>query len=171
MTDSTGVADNERGCAVFTRVRNENGMSLMENMVAMIVFSIAIIFLYNMLFSGRMLVEMGGERRMALKLAELKVEELRYAGYDSAGNDADWTSLNMTAGTHPTLDTSVLIDDRGTGDTGDDLTGTMTWTVRDTSWSVGGGEYAECKVVRVKVGWTEIDPRDEVSLVTMVSAD
>ena len=52
----------------------------MENMVALVVFSVAIIFLYNMLFSGRMLVETGGERRMALKLTELKIEELRGAG-------------------------------------------------------------------------------------------
>jgi len=143
----------------------------MENMVSLIVFSIAIIFLYNMLFSGRMLVETGGERRMALKLAELKVEELRDAGYDAEGNDDDWTSVNMTVGTHPTTDTSVLIDDRGNGDAGDDLIGNMTWTVRDTSWSVGGGIYAECKVVRVKVAWTQVHPRDEVVLVTMVPAE
>ncbi len=50
----------------------------------------------------------------------------------------------------------------------DDLMGDMTWTVRDTSWSVGGGEHAECKVVRVRVGWTQTHPRDEVVLVTMV---
>lgn len=108
---------------------------------------------------------------MALTLAELKVEELRDAGYDSEGNDDDWTSLNMTVGTHPSSDTSVLLDDRGNGDSVDDLMGDMTWTVRDTSWSVGGGEYAECKVVRVVVGWTQTDPRDEVVLVTMVPGE
>lgn len=156
---------------MLKRIRNEHGTSLMENMVALVVFSVAIIFLYNMLFSGRMLVETGGERRMALKLAELKVEELRDAGYDSAGNDDDWTSLNMTAGTHPSTDTSVLIDDRGNGDAVDDLMGDMTWTVRDTSWSVGGGEHAECKVVRVRVGWSQVHPRDEVVLVTMVPGE
>ncbi len=143
----------------------------MENMVALVVFSIAIIFLYNMLFSGRMLVETGGERRMALKLAELKIEELRDAGYNSEGNDDDWTSVSMTVGTHPSVDGTVLIDDRGTDETTDDLMGDMVWTVRDTAWSVGGGVYAECKVVRVEVGWTQVHPRDEVALVTMVPAE
>jgi prepilin-type N-terminal cleavage/methylation domain-containing protein len=156
---------------VLKLIRNKRGMSLMENMVAMIVFSIAIIFLYNMLFSGRMLVETGGERRMALKLAELKAEELIDAGYDAEGADDDWTSVNMTVGTHPTTETSVLIDDRGTGEATDDLIGTMTWAVRDTAWSVGGGVFAECKVVRVKVVWTQTYPRDEVVIVTMVPAE
>ncbi|MCD4690205.1 prepilin-type N-terminal cleavage/methylation domain-containing protein, partial [bacterium] len=119
-------------------IRNEHGMSLMENMVALVVFSIAIIFLYNMLFSGRMLVEMGGERRMALKLAELKVEELKDAGYDSEGSDSDWTSGNMTTGTHPSGDTHVLIDDRGTPSASGDLLRSMTWTVHDTAWRVAG---------------------------------
>lgn len=152
-------------------IRNERGMSLMENMVALVVFSVAIIFLYNMLFSGRMLVETGGERRMALKLAELKAEELMDVGYDSEGVDDDWTSVNMNVGTHPSNDTSVLIDDRGTAGTTDDLIGVMTWTVRDTAWPVGGGVNAECKVVRVEVGWTQTHLRDELAVVTMVSAE
>ncbi len=149
-------------------IRNERGFSLMENMVALVIFSIVVIFLYQMLFSGRMLVETGGERRAALKLAELKMEELMYAGYGSQGVDADWTSLNMTVGNHPTNDPSVLMDDRGTPDTQDDLIGNMTWTVVDTTWS-GGGVTTRCKILRVSVEWPRIGPRDHVWLSTLVS--
>jgi hypothetical protein len=140
----------------------------MENMVALVIFSIVIIFLYQMLFSGRLLVETGGERRMALKLAELKMEELMYAGYGSQGADADWTSLNMTVGNHPTNDPSVLMDDRGTADTQDDLIGNMTWTVADTTWP-SGGVTTRCKILRVSVEWPRIGPRDHVWLATLVS--
>ncbi len=140
----------------------------MENMVALVIFSIVIIFLYQMLFSGRVLVETGGERRMALKLAELKMEELRHAGYSSQGVDDDWTSLNMTTGNHPTTDPSVLMDDRGTQDTQDDLVGNMRWTVVDTTW-LGGGVTTRCKILRVSVEWPRIGPRDNVWLSTFVA--
>ena len=73
----------------------------MEVLVSVIVFSIAIVFLYQMLFSGRMQVEFEGERRVASKAAELKIEELKYAGYGSSDAAADWTSLTMDIGTHP----------------------------------------------------------------------
>ncbi len=149
-------------------IRNERGFSIMENMVALVIFSIVIIFLYQMLFSGRMLVETGGERRMALKLAEFKMEELKHAGYDSQGLDDDWTSLNMATGNHPTNDPSVLMDNRGTPGTQDDLIGNMTWTVVDTTWS-GGGVTTRCKIVRVSVEWPRIGPRDLVWLATLVS--
>ncbi len=149
-------------------IQNERGFSLMENMVALVVFSIVIIFLYQMLFSGRMLVETGGERRMALKLAELKMEQLMDAGYTSQGADGDWTSINMTVGNHPMIDPSVLMDDRGTLDTQDDLIGNMTWTVADTTWS-GGGVTTQCKIVRVSVEWPRICPNDNVWLSTFVA--
>ncbi len=149
-------------------IRNERGFSLMENMVALVIFSIVIIFLYQMLFSGRMLVETGGERRMALKLAELKMEELMHAGYGSQGVDADWTSLDMTVGNHPTNDLSVLMDNRGTLDTQDDLIGNMRWTVVDTTWW-DGGVTSRCKILRVSVEWPQRGPRDHVWLSTFVS--
>jgi len=148
------------------RHSNESGFSLMEIMVAVVVLSIAVFFLSQMLVSGRINVEMEGERRMALKLAEHKIEELKYAGYGSSGIDVDWTSVNLDVGTHPD-DGTVLIDGRGTADTGDDLIGTMTWAVRDTTWD-DGTVTTECKIVRVEVEWTVNWPRDRVGLVTMV---
>ena len=149
------------------RFRGQGGFSLIEIMVAVIVFSIAIVFVYQMFFSGRQQVSFEGERRVALKLAEHKVEELKYAGYASTGSDANWTSVNMNVGTHPTNGV-VTLDTKGTVGTTDDLIGTMNWSVRDTSWT-SSGVTTRCKIVVVTLRWPNPSPyRDRVRLVTMV---
>ncbi|MCK4408894.1 MAG: prepilin-type N-terminal cleavage/methylation domain-containing protein [Candidatus Eisenbacteria sp.] len=155
------------------RLRNESGISLMEVMVSVVVFSIAIVFLYQMLFSGRMQVEFEGERRVASKAAELKIEELMYAGYGSTDTISVWTSLSMDVGViHPTYPQMVL-DDRGTPDTQDDLVGLMNWTVRDTSWDdpdgSGGTITTVAKVVDLTLRWPKQYVRDEVRVVTVVA--
>ena len=149
------------------RLRNENGISLMEVMVSVIVFSIAIVFLYQMLFSGRMQVEFEGERRVASKAAELKIEELKYAGYGSTDAVGDWTSVSMDVGTHPD-DQRMVLDDRDTPDTQDDLVGFVSWTVRDTSW-IDSGITTEAKVVDLTIRWPENWVRDQVRVVTAVA--
>ena len=139
-------------------------------MVSVIIFSVAIVFVYQMLFSGQTTVAFEGERRVALRMAELKAEELKYAGYASTGDDSDWTSLNMDVGTHP-VDPTVILDDRGTSNPADDLIGALRWTVRDTSW-VDTGVTVRCKIVKVSVTWPYAETgdisRDRVDLVTMV---
>ena len=149
------------------RLRNESGFSIMEVLVSVVVFAIAIVFLYQMLFSGRMQVEFEGERRVAAKAAQLKVEELKYAGYGSTDAVADWTSLAMDIGTHPG-DPRIVLDDRGTPDTQDDLVGLISWTVRDTSW-LDSGITTEAKVVDLTLQWPENWVRDEVRVVTAVA--
>jgi hypothetical protein len=153
---------------VSLKLHNESGISLMEVMVSVVVFSIAIVFLYQMLFSGRMQVEFEGERRVASKAAELKVEELKYAGYGSTDTGADWTSVSMDLGTHP-ADPLIVLDDRGTPlNTQDDLVGLINWTVRDTAW-VESSITTEAKVVDLTIRWPENWIRDEVRLVTVVA--
>ena len=149
------------------RLRNESGFSLMEVLVSVVVFAIAIVFLYQMLFSGRMQVEFEGERRVAAKAAQLKVEELKYAGYGSTDAVAGWTSVTMDIGTHPG-DPRIVLDDRGTPDTQDDLVGLISWTVRDTSW-LDSGITTEAKVVDLTLQWPENWVRDEVRVVTAVA--
>ena len=139
----------------------------MEVMVSVVVFSIAIVFLYQMLFSGRMQVEFEGERRVASKAAELKIEELKYAGYGSTDTGADWTSVSMDVGTHPD-DQRMLLDDRDTPDTQDDLVGLVSWSVRDTSW-IDSGITTEAKVVDLTIRWPENWVRDQVRVVTLVA--
>ena len=140
---------------------------MMEVMVSVVVFSIAIVFLYQMLFSGRMQVEFEGERRVASKAAELKIEELKYAGYGSTDTGADWTSVSMDVGTHPD-DQRMVLDDRDTPDTQDDLVGLVSWTVRDTSW-IDSGITTDAKVVDVTIRWPENWVRDQVRVVTAVA--
>ncbi|MBN2566139.1 MAG: prepilin-type N-terminal cleavage/methylation domain-containing protein [Candidatus Eisenbacteria bacterium] len=149
------------------RLNNERGISLMEVMVSVVVFSIAIVFLYQMLFSGRMQVEFEGERRVATKAAELKVEELKYAGYGSTDTVNDWTSLSMDVGTHPG-NPSIVLDGRGTADTQDDLMGNIQWVVRDTSW-IDSGITTEAKVVDLTLEWPQNWLRDRVRIVTLVA--
>jgi len=144
----------------------QSGFSLIELIVAVVVFSIAIVFVYQMLFSGETTVAFEGERRIALRMAELKLEELKYAGYGSGGDDSDWTSVNMDIGTHPD-DPTVVLDDRSTSATTDDLLGDLQWTVRDTSWS-GGGVTVDGKIVVVTVDFPKDWNRDQVRLVTVV---
>ena len=163
----TSRVGTKKGTKVSFRLRNESGFSLMEVMVSVIVFSIAIVFLYQMLFSGRMQVEFEGERRVASKAAELKIEELKYAGYGSSDAVGDWTSLTMDIGTHPS-DPRIVLDDRGTPGTQDDLVGLVNWTVRDTSW-LDSGITTEAKVVDLTLQWPESWVRDNVRVVTMVA--
>lgn len=139
----------------------------MEVMVSVVVFSIAIVFLYQMLFSGRMQVEFEGERRVAAKAAELKVEELKYAGYGSTDDGLDWQSLTMEVGGHPANPLFVL-DDRGTLDPQDDLRGELRWAVRETLWT-DAGITTEAKVLELTVRWPEGWLRDEVRLITLVA--
>ena len=143
----------------------------MEVMVSVIVFSISIVFLYQMLFSGRMQVEFEGERRVASKAAELKIEELKYAGYGSTDTESGWESLSMDVGDHPS-DPRMVLDNRGTPDTQDDLVGLMNWTVRDTSWDDAGGSgtiTTEAKVVDLTIEWPDNWVRDMVRVVTVVA--
>ena len=148
------------------RFNNKAGYSLIETLVAVVVFSIAIVFVWQMMWSGEATVEYEGERRVALKRAEMKAEELKFAGYHSGGPDADWTSVNMDVGTHP-ADPTVLLDDRDTADTVDDLVGRMEWTVTDTFWTEAG-VTVDAKVVDITVVWPEGWDRDQVRLVTLV---
>jgi len=151
---------------VKTQLQNESGYSLIEILVSVIVFSIAIVFVFQLLWSGQTTVQYEGERRVALRMAELKMEELKYAGYGSTGDDSDWTSVDMTLGTHPS-DPTVTLDYRATVDTVDDLVAALQWVVRDTSWSVSG-VTTNAKVVVVRVEWPEGSPRDRVRLTTLV---
>ena len=144
----------------------EHGYSLIEVTVAVIVFSIAIVFVYQMLFSGQTTVEFEGERRVALRMAELKLEELKYAGYGSEGDDADYTSVHMGEGTHP-LDPTVLLDDRGTVTAVDDLVGSMTWTVSETTF-VDVGVLVDGKIVDLTISWPLGRDRDSVRLVMLM---
>jgi len=151
---------------VKLQLRNEGGYSLIEILVSVIVFSIAIVFVFQMLWSGQTTVQFEGERRVALRMAELKMEELKYAGYSSTGDDSDWTSLDMDVGTHPS-DPTVTLDARDTVETTDDLIGAMQWAVRETSWYVSG-VTTNAKIVEVEVEWPEGSPRDRVRLTTLV---
>jgi hypothetical protein len=152
----------------------DRGITMMETLVSVMLFAIAFVFLFQMLFSGRALVELEGDRRAALKFARYKTEELKFAGYLSSGDDSDWTSTNLDTDhgdweIHPD-DPTVVMDTQGTETTGDDLVGSMTWAVKETVWVYDGAPTSgqaitiDGKVVDLKVEWPLGDPFDEVRL-------
>jgi hypothetical protein len=110
---------------------------------------------------------------MAVRLAEYKIEEFKLAGYDSSGDDDDWTSLNLDVGKHPD-DPTVLLTDRGTDDEIDDLYASLEWAVRDTMWTYSQTDPKDKpvdipgKIVVVTIQWPEDDPYDTIVLASAI---
>jgi prepilin-type N-terminal cleavage/methylation domain-containing protein len=165
------MPDQEGRPKVRFRLENERGVGLMEVMVSVVVFSIAIVFLYQMLFSGRMQVEFEGERRIATKAAEFKMEQLKEAGYGSTDEGSgDWESCRSLEANvvHPP-NPQIVLDDRGTPeDPGDDLVGIIQWEVTATILEHDLIE-TDVKIVDLTIRWPENAVRDEVQIVTLVA--
>ncbi len=147
-------------------IRGHGGASIVEVLVSVVVLAIIIVPIFDSLVAGRVLAAHRGETRMALRLVERKTEQLINAGYGSTGTDADVSSTNLDAGTHPANPTIVL-NPRDASTAADDLIGDLTWTVVPVVWpSPGDSVYA--KVVEVKLRWPFGSPRDSLSLTSLI---
>jgi hypothetical protein len=141
---------------------------MVEILISAFILAMLVIPMFNALVSGRMLAAHRGEKRMALGLAERKVEQLMEAGYGSLGPDDDVSSVSMGSGTHPD-DPSIVVSTRGDADDGNDVLGEMTWTVTPLAWA-SPGDSVRAKEVEVKLRWPAGAPRDSISLTTLVGA-
>ncbi len=144
------------------------GVSLVEILVSVVVLGMVIVPIFNSLVSGRVLAAHRGEKRMALRLVERKVEQLMAAGYGSAGSDADVQSVNLDPGAHPT-DPSIVVNTWGDADVSNDVLGNLEWAVVPISWS-SPGDSVYAKMVEVKLTWPSAAPRDSVAITTLVGA-
>ena len=143
-----------------------SGLGMVEILVSVVVLGIVIVPIFNSLVSGRIMAAHRGEKRMALRLVERKVEQLMQAGYGSGGSDANVQSVNLDLGTHPT-DPSIVVNTRGDNDGTNDVLGNLTWFVVPSVWpSPGDSVYA--KEVAVKLVWPQASPRDSVSVTTLI---
>ena len=147
---------------------NDSGASLIEVLISVIVLGIVVVPIFDSFVVGRTLTSHRGERRMALRLVERKVEQLMNAGYGSAGTDADVESTNLTAGSHPT-DPSIVVNTRGDLDATNDVIGSLTWTVAPVVWP-SPGDSVRAKTVEVKLVWPTQSPRDSLSVTTLIGA-
>lgn len=144
------------------------GMGLVEVLISVVVLAIVIVPVFNALVAGRVLTARRGEKRMALRLVERKVEQLMKAGYGSAGADDDVSSVSMTSGTHPAAP-GIVVSEGCPQDASDDVVGEMTWTVTPLVWS-SPGDSVRVKSVEVKLRWPSGSPRDSLSVTTMLGA-
>ncbi len=147
---------------------NQAGTTLIEIMFSVVVLSLIMVPVFDSLVSGRMLAAHRGEERMALKLIERKTEQLMQAGFGSVGSDADVSSTNLAAGTHP-IDPSIVLNTRGDANSANDVLGLLTWDVQTLSWS-SSGDSVFVKQVEVKLVWPSAAPRDSVMLTSLIGS-
>jgi len=141
---------------------------MVEILISAFILAMLVIPMFNALVSGRMMAAHRGEKRMALGLVERKAEQLMGAGYGSLGSDDDVSSVNMGAGTHPS-DPSIVVSTRGDADAGNDVLGEMIWTVTPLAWD-SPGDSVRAKQVEVRLRWPAGEPRDSISVTTLVGA-
>lgn len=149
-------------------VRNQSGLTIVEVVISVIILGIVVTPVFDAFVRGRVLVAHRGEERIALRLIERKAEQLLDASYTSSGSDADITSTNLTAGTHPVNPTILLIT-RGDSDTSNDVYGDLTWTVTPITWTdpFSGYDDTDYKHVAITLAWPTGAHRDSVTITTV----
>jgi hypothetical protein len=142
---------------------------MIEVLVSVVVLAIIIAPTFDAMVRGRLLVMHRGEERTALRLIERKAEQLLAAGYNSQGSDADVSSTNLQAGTHPS-NSAILLISRGDADSSNDVIGDLTWTVNVVTWvdPLGLSDDTEYKSVNIKLAWPRGAHRDSVAINTIV---
>ena len=149
-------------------VRGARGVSVVEVLISVVVLGIIVVPVFNSLVAGRVLTAHRGEKRMALRLMERKVEQLMQPGYASGGSDDDISSVNLDPGVHP-IDPSIVVSTRSFVDISDDLVGELTWTVTSVAWS-SPGDSVRAKMTEVKLRWPSDSPRDSLTLTTLIGS-
>jgi type II secretory pathway pseudopilin PulG len=147
-------------------LRSVAGIGIVEVLAAVVVISILLAPVFDAFVRGRMFVAHRGEERMALRLIERKAEQLLQAGYCSTGPDHDVSSINVSAGSHPS-DPTIVLHTRGDLCPSNDIVGHLSWNVTETSWT-SPGDDVEVKVVDVTLAWPASAPRDAVSVTLLL---
>ncbi|MFH1689127.1 MAG: type II secretion system protein [Candidatus Eisenbacteria bacterium] len=151
-------------------LRGQRGMTIIEVLVSVVVLAIAVTPMFDAFVRGRVLVAHRAEERIALRLVERKLEQLLAAGGSASGSDADVTSVNMDAGTHP-VNSAITLITRGDSDTSNDVLADLTWAVTSVTWTdpMGVSDDTTYKQVVVTLAWPLGAHRDDVSVTTIVS--
>ena len=81
------------------RVRWQRGVTLLESMIALAIFSYALAALSTLMISSMRSNNNAKRYTMASSLAQAKIEDLRAAGYAAAASSPSAEALNMIGGT------------------------------------------------------------------------
>jgi len=130
------------------KLSSRRGVSLVEVMVAAVIFAIVSLAVVEFFYLGRAYIREMGLRRTALALAQQKLEQLRATAFEAA---------DLTVGSHGPETVAM----------GENLSGARAWSViwRDDTANGYSGTDQDYKEVTVKVAWSwEHVSGDTVSL-------
>jgi prepilin-type N-terminal cleavage/methylation domain-containing protein len=134
--------------SINRKLCSQRGLTLIELLVAAVVFAIVVVALVEFYYWGRARIMEVGLRRSALAQAQGKMEELRVLSFI----DAD-----LADGTHGPQTVQIA----------ENLTGTQTWSVTTsddpTNGYTGSEEDYKAVVITVTWSWEHINS-DEVTL-------
>ncbi|HOO59986.1 MAG TPA: hypothetical protein PLF44_03525 [Candidatus Mcinerneyibacteriales bacterium] len=133
----------------------KNGATLVEFIAAMSMGAVFLFLFFQNYATIYLIHGKEASRQKADAVALAVLEEIMALDY----NDlllADTPPGTGTSYSYP--GNPVTIDDKGTPDPGDDLTGTITWVVLQETDPDGGGEY---KTITVTLRWTEMKAGSE----------
>lgn len=147
---------------------SQAGTGLIEVLIAVVVLAIVVVPVFDAMVAGRVMTARRGQKRMALRLVERKVEQLMRAGYGSIGSDADVSSLCLTSGAHP-ADPSIVVSEGCPQDNTDDVMGELVWIVTPSTIP-SPGDSVRTKSVEVRLRWPSGSPRDSLSVTTIIGA-
>ncbi len=125
----------------------QGGFSLMEVLVASTLLAVAVIGTGYFFVSGQARLEERGYGRAALEAARSKLEELQALPVQHP----DLQGAPSPGIAHLDPANPVVVDDKGTSDTGDDLLGYRRWIVIDVDDPANGQGQVDYKEVRVDV--------------------
>ena len=81
------------------RARRQRGVTLLESMIALAIFSYALAALSTLMISSMRSNNNAKRYTMASSLAQAKIEDLRAAGYAAASSSSSAEALNANGGT------------------------------------------------------------------------
>jgi len=84
MWKSVRLPKNCRSLTKFVAFPGQAGFSMIEVLIAAVIVAIAIIGLFMMYSTGQALVQAQGSNRVAVQLAQQRLEELRAGGFGAA---------------------------------------------------------------------------------------
>lgn len=115
-------------------VLGQEGFSLLEVVVASVLLGLALIGTGYLFVAGDVNLAEKGHGRGALYATRSQLETLQ---------GLPFSHTDLTAGTHEDPGNPIIIDDRGTAATGDDLQGYCRWQVVDADDPADGGGESE----------------------------
>lgn len=110
MGSSLSLPKNCRSLTKFGVPRGQSGFSMIEVLIAAVIVAAAIVGLFMMYSTGQALVQAQGSNRVAVQLAQQRVEELRAGGFGTASlPDGRQETVFVAVPNNPGYERSTII--------------------------------------------------------------